>query len=81
MAIISEQISGTTISVVINSSNLKSATYQTEAKTLAVTFKNGSIYEYYDVPWEIFTKLRMSDSQGKFLNAYINKVYKYKKVT
>ena len=81
MAIISEQISGSTITVVINSSNLNFASYQTESKTLAVTFKNGSIYEYYEVPWEIFTKLRMSDSQGKFLNTNVNKKYKYKKVT
>ena len=81
MAIISEQISGKTINVVINSSNLKFASYQTESKTLSVTFKNGTIYEYYGVPWEVFTKLRMAKSQGKFLNTNINKVYKYKKVT
>ena len=81
MAIISEQISGTTISIVINSSNLKFASYETEIKTLSVTFKNGSIYEYYGVPWDVFTKLRMSDSQGKFFNSNISKVYKYKKVT
>jgi len=81
MGIISEQISGKTINVVIHSTNLKFASYQTESKTLAVTFKNGSIYEYYGVPWEVFTKLRMSESQGKFLNSNINKVYKYKKVT
>jgi len=81
MAIISEQISGNTISVIINSSNLKSASYQTTEKTLSVTFKNGSIYEYYEVPWDVFTKLRMSESQGKFLNGNINKKYKYKKVT
>ena len=81
MSIISEQISGTTINVVINSSNLKFASYQTESKTLSVTFKNGTIYEYYEVPWELFTKLRMSKSQGKFLNSNINKVFKYKKVT
>jgi len=80
MAIISEQISGTTINVVINSSNLKFASFQTEAKTLSVTFKNGTIYEYYGVPWETFTKFRMSESQGKFLNSKINKVYEYKKV-
>jgi hypothetical protein len=81
MAIISEQISGTTIDVVINSSNLKSASYQTETKTLSITFKNGTIYEYYEVPWAVFTKFRMSESQGKFLNTDINKVYKYKKAT
>jgi len=81
MAIISEQISGTTISIVINSSNLKFASYQTEDKTLSVTFKNETIYEYYEVPWEVFTKLRMSESQGKFFNANISRGYKFKKVT
>lgn len=81
MAIISEQISGTTINVVINSSNLKFASYETEIKTLSVTFKNGTIYEYYDVPWDIFTKLRMTESQGKYFNGNISKVYKFKKIT
>ena len=81
MAIISEQISGTTINVVINSTNLKFASFQTESRTLSVTFKNGTIYEYYGVPWDIFTKFRMSNSQGKFLNSNINKAYEYKKVT
>jgi len=81
MAIISEQISGATINVVINSTNLKFASFQTETKTLSVTFKNGTIYEYYGVPWKVFTKFRMSDSQGKFLNTNVNKVYEYKKVT
>lgn len=81
MAIISEQISGATINVIINSSNLKFASYQTESKTLSVTFKNETIYEYYGVPWDVFTKFRMSDSQGKFLNSKINKMYEYRKVT
>lgn len=81
MAIISEQISGATINVIIKSSNLKFASYKTEPKTLSVTFKNGTIYEYYEVPWDVFTKFRMSDSQGKFLNSKINKIYEFKKIT
>jgi len=81
MSIISEQISGATISIIVKSSNLKFASYQTEDKTLSVTFKNETIYEYYDVPWEVFTKLRMSESQGKFFNANISRAYKFKKVT
>ena len=80
MGIISEQISGHTISVDISSSNLKHASYNTSTKILTTTFNNGSIYEYYELPWEIFTKLRMSDSQGKFFNAEISKKYKYKKI-
>ena len=80
MAIISEQITGDTINVSIKSSNLKFASYNTTSKALTVTFNNASIYEYYEVPWPVFTKFRMSESQGKFLNTSINKVYKYKKI-
>ena len=80
MAIISEQISGATITVEIKSSNLKFAVYNTNTKTLTTTFNNGSIYEYYDLPWDIFTKLRMTESQGKYFNEHISRKYKYKKV-
>jgi hypothetical protein len=80
MAIISEQISGETINVAIKSSNLKFASYNTSGKTLIVTFNNESIYEYYEVPWSLFTQLRMSESQGKFFNTEISKKYKYKKL-
>jgi hypothetical protein len=80
MGIITEKIEGTIINVDIKSSNLKSASYNTETKNLTITFNNGSIYEYYDFPWEIFTKFRMSESQGKFFSTSINGKYKYKKI-
>ena len=80
MGIISEQISGHTISVIIQSSNLKSASYDTSTKVLTTVFNNGSIYQYYDVPWELFTKFRMAESQGKHFNMNISKNYKYKKI-
>ena len=80
MGIISEQISGHTISVIIQSSNLKSASYDTSTKVLTTAFNNGSIYQYYDVPWELFTKFRMAESQGKYFNMNISKNYKYKKI-
>lgn len=81
MAILSERIEGATISVDIKSSNIKSALYNTEAKSLTVVFNNDSIYEYVDVSWELFTKFRMSDSQGAFLNAKIKNAHAYKKVS
>lgn len=80
MGIISEQISGSTINVEIKSSNLKFASYDTNTKVLTTTFNNGSIYEYYDLPWGIFTKLRVSESQGKFFSTEISRKYKYKKI-
>jgi hypothetical protein len=80
MAILSESIDGTTININISSSNLKSASYNTETKVLTIIFNNNGIYEYSDVPWEIFTKLRMSESQGKFFNANIARKYTYKRI-
>ena len=80
MAILSEKIEGKIINVDINSTNLTSASYNTESKVLSVTFKTGNIYEYENVPWEMFTKFRMADSQGKFFNNNIAKVYSYKKI-
>lgn len=81
MTIISEKVEGTVINVDITSSNLESASYDTESKILSITFNNGSIYEYYDFPWEKFIKFRMTESQGKFFRAEINGKYKFKKVT
>lgn len=80
MSIISEKIEGRIINVIINSSNLKNAVYDTETKDLTITFNNDTIYMYQDVPWELFTKFRMSDSQGKFFSQNISRNFKYKKI-
>lgn len=81
MAILTEKIEGTLIEVAIDSTNLKSAKYNTETKLLEIAFQNGSVYEYTDVPWSVFTKFRMAESQGKFFNASISRKYDYKKVS
>lgn len=80
MGILSEKIEGKMINVDIQSSNLASASYDTESSVLTVTFISGGIYEYEKVPWDVFTKFRMSDSQGKFFNNNIARVYSYKKL-
>ncbi len=80
MGIISEKIEGKIIEVTINSSNLKMATYDTESNDLTITFNNGAIYEYNKVPWEVFTKFRLTESQGKFFNSNIGKSYNFKKL-
>lgn len=80
MAIISEKIEGKKISVTLESSNLKSAEYHTVSKSLLVEFKNGMKYEYGEVPWELFTKFRMAESQGSFFNKNIARSFEYKKI-
>lgn len=80
MGIITEKIEGKMIEVEIKSTNLKNAKYDTELKSLVVEFNNGAIYEYENVPWEIFTKFRMAESQGSFFSKNISRTYKYKKI-
>jgi len=81
MSILKEVIEGKIISVDINSSNLTRAKYDTEKRELDVIFKNGSIYQYIDVPWNIFTSFRLSESQGKYFSAEIKNKYTFKKIT
>jgi hypothetical protein len=79
MGIISEKIDGKLITVIVQSSNLKEATYNTETEDLTVIFNNGSIYEYNKVPWSKFTKFRLAESQGKHFNENIAKAHNYTK--
>jgi hypothetical protein len=80
MSILKEEIKGTKIINEIKSSNIKKTEYDTETKKLVVEFNNGFKYEYDDVPHQIYTKFRMSESQGKFFTTDISKAYKYKKL-
>jgi len=80
MSITSEIISGTTILNEVESSNIVRTQYDTTTKKMIAEFKNGSKYEYVDVPHEKYTQFRMAQSQGTFFNNYISKNYKYKKV-
>lgn len=80
MAIVKEEIKGTKIFNEIKSSNLKKTEYDTETRLMIVEFNNGTKYEYQDVPHQIYTRFRMSESQGKFFSTDIAKKYKYKKL-
>lgn len=80
MGIISEIIQGTKIINKIESSNLVETEYDTSTKKLIVEFKNGLRYEYEDVPHQLYTQFRMSESQGSFFSKNISKTFKYKKL-
>jgi hypothetical protein len=80
MAILKETIQGTKIINEIKSSNVKKTEYDTETKIMLVEFNNGLKYEYSDVPHQVYTQFRMSESQGKFFSSKIVKTYKHKKI-
>ena len=80
MAILKEEIVGTKILNEIQSSHITKTEYDTETKKLIVEFKNGLRYEYDEVPHQLYTQFRMSESQGKFFSGKISKSFKYKKL-
>lgn len=80
MSVKREQIVGTKILNEIESSNIVRTEYDTESKDLIIEFKSGLKYEYKDVPHQVYTKFRVSPSQGKFFSSDIAKKYSYKKL-
>jgi hypothetical protein len=80
MGIKKEIISGSKIINEIESSNLSKTEYDTETKKLIVEFKSGLKYEYDEVPHQLYTQFRMSESQGKFFSSKISKTFKYRKL-
>jgi len=80
MAILKEEIIGTKINNENQSTNINKTEYDTESKKLLVTFNNGALYEYDEVPHQLYTQFRMTESQGKFFSTKISKIYKYKKI-
>lgn len=66
------------ITLNINSSNLKEASYNRDTEILTVTFHNGASWEYHDVSEAEVAMLEaghgFDGSQGKFFNAMIKSV-------
>lgn len=64
----------------VASSNIASIGYDESSQTLEVEFINGSIYQYYGVPQNMYDRLMEAGSKGKFLNTYIRNAYGYSRV-
>jgi len=64
----------------VESSTVLSIGYEPTSSTLEVEFKNGGIYQYYNVPEPIYHALMSADSKGKFLNEYVKPAYPYSRV-
>jgi len=61
----------------VASSNIASIGYDEGTETLAVEFLNGTVYQYYNVPVNMYEQLMQAASKGRFLNTYIKNAYPY----
>ena len=64
----------------VSSSNLVSVGYDPSSLTLEVEFKNGSVYQYFDVPDHTFQGLMQASSKGTFHSENIKYTYRYVKL-
>lgn len=65
----------------VSSSNILSIGYEPSSMTLEVEFKNGAVYQYYDVPQSIYEGLMAADSHGRYLDIYVKKGgYRYSQI-
>lgn len=65
----------------VSSTTIQSIGYDAEGLTLAVSFMNGTEYQYYGVPPEVVERLKVSPSAGRFLNEEVKKAgYAYARV-
>ena len=64
----------------VASSNISTVGYDEQFETLEVEFLNGSIYQYYNVPRNLYEQLMQAGSKGRFLNTYIKNAYSYSRI-
>jgi len=62
------------------SSNIDRFKYDEGNQVLAVEFKHGGVYEYFDVPPSIFEQMQSASSKGQFLAQNIKGHYRYARV-
>ena len=66
--------------VAVESSNLDEVGYDEEREVMQVTFNNGRVYRYYQVPPAIFNSLLQADSKGSYFWENIRGKFEYERI-
>ncbi|WP_075205038.1 KTSC domain-containing protein [Klebsiella variicola] len=62
------------------SSNIRSVGYDANDSILEIEFNNVAIYQYFDIPENIYSDLISSDSIGGYLARHIKGYFRYSRV-
>jgi hypothetical protein len=60
----------------VTSSNIRSVGYDPSSKVLEVEFSNGGVYQYADVPGQVYADLEAAESVGRYFSANIRNAFK-----
>ena len=65
----------------VQSTNIHSIGYKADTQTLIVKFRvSGQVYEYLNVPQNLYEGLMASESKGKYINDNIRSQFNYRRV-
>jgi hypothetical protein len=64
----------------VDSTNLYRVRYEESTNTLEIEFHGGRVYQYFDVPSQVFEELIRADSKGTFFNEQIKGHFRYARV-
>ena len=64
----------------LSSTSIRSLGYDQPSQTLEVEFLNGAIYQYYNVPENMYSEMMEASSKGKFLHLYIKNTFPFSRV-
>lgn len=62
------------------SSMIETIGYDPKAMTLRIELVGGALYEYHDVPADVYNSLMYAQSRGSYYHAYIREKFDYVKL-
>lgn len=64
----------------VDSSNISSIGYDEDSNTLEIEFHSGAVYQYFDIPLNVFQGIMGPGSKGQYFAQHIKGYYRYVKV-
>ncbi len=64
----------------LTSSSLASVGYDPDKRVLEIEFRDGQVYEYFDIPESLFTELLEAESSGRSFNVNIRDRFRFERL-
>lgn len=64
----------------VSSSNISSIGYDENSQTLEIEFHSGGVYQYFDVPINVYQGLIQTGSTGQYFAQHIKGYFRFVKV-
>ena len=65
----------------VASSAIESVGYDAEENVLEIEFRHGGVYEYFDVPEDVYQDLLTAGSRGRYFHENVRGNYEYRRLS